>query len=130
MALKFNSFPFTMFLILVISSTVLHISSAKFEDPINPDDSKVIDIAKFAVNEFNKKSKHNYELKEVDGGRSSVIPDVKDAKDPKVVEIAKSALNEFNKKAKHNYELEEVDGGRTTSVTDGINYQLDIVVNE
>ncbi|OIT40143.1 hypothetical protein A4A49_25839 [Nicotiana attenuata] len=73
MALKFNSFPFTIFIILVIASTFFHISSAK--DGLKPEffiglpikDVKVVEIANFAINEFNKKAGHNYVLKQVDG---------------------------------------------------------------
>ncbi|KAK4725111.1 hypothetical protein R3W88_027890 [Solanum pinnatisectum] len=33
---------------------------------VDPKDPKVIEIAKFALNEFNKKETHNYQLREVD----------------------------------------------------------------
>ncbi|XP_009631936.1 cysteine proteinase inhibitor 5-like [Nicotiana tomentosiformis] len=73
MALKFTSFPFTIFIILVIASTFFHISSAKgglkreFFIGLTIKDPKVVEIANFAINEFNKKAGHNYILKQVDG---------------------------------------------------------------
>ncbi|MCD7448366.1 hypothetical protein HAX54_041101 [Datura stramonium] len=75
MALKLNSFPHTMFLILVIFSTFLDISSANNGPIKDPKDPKVVEIANFALKEFNKKAKHNYELREVEGGRRVSVTD-------------------------------------------------------
>ncbi|TMW96303.1 hypothetical protein EJD97_007611 [Solanum chilense] len=72
MALKINSFPLTMFLILVFFSTFLHISLAKnnlrninLSQYVDPKDPKAIEIGKFALNEYNKKKKSNCQFKQL-----------------------------------------------------------------
>lgn len=72
MALKINSFPLTMFLILVFFSTFLHISLAKnnlkninLSQIVDPKDPKAIEIGKFALNEYNKKKQHNCQFKQL-----------------------------------------------------------------
>ncbi|KAM3285300.1 cysteine proteinase inhibitor 4-like [Capsicum chacoense] len=77
MALQFNFLLFTS--LLVIASTCFHVSSAKrvliSEQPIKPNDPKVVGIAKFAVQERNKEAKTNFKLVKVNAGGTDPIPD-------------------------------------------------------
>ncbi|PHT29958.1 hypothetical protein CQW23_30457 [Capsicum baccatum] len=122
------------------------------EQPIKPNDPKVVGIAKFAVQERNKEAKTNFKLVKVNAGGTDPIPDgvvyqlyisVTEAtkrvliseqpikpNDPKVVGIAKFAVQQRNKEAKTNFKLVKVNAGGTDPIPDGVVYQLSINVTE
>ncbi|KAF3674089.1 hypothetical protein FXO37_06567 [Capsicum annuum] len=70
MALQFNFLLFAS--LLFIASTCFH---ARSEQPIKPNDPKVVGIAKFAVQERNKEAKTNFKLVKVNAGGTDPIPD-------------------------------------------------------
>ncbi|XP_009781164.1 cysteine proteinase inhibitor 1-like [Nicotiana sylvestris] len=84
MAIQFNFLLLSSLSVLVIASTFFHVSSAKNglkhnflngQQPINPNDPKVVGIATFAVNEHNKEAKSNFRLVRVMAGGTDVTPD-------------------------------------------------------
>ncbi|XP_049358398.1 uncharacterized protein LOC125822988 [Solanum verrucosum] len=61
--------------ILVIAFTCSSAMRVLDETPIDPNDPKVVKIAKFAVDERNKQVRTKFELEKVNAGGTETIPD-------------------------------------------------------
>lgn len=61
--------------ILVIAFTCSFAMRVLDETPIDPNDPKVVKIAKFAVDARNKQVRTKFELEKVNGGGTETIPD-------------------------------------------------------
>ncbi|MCD9642919.1 hypothetical protein HAX54_029968 [Datura stramonium] len=73
MAQKLNFVLLTSLCFLVIVSTCSSSKRVPNEEPVNPNDPKVVEIAKFAVDEHNKEAQSDFAFVNVlEGGTDSV----------------------------------------------------------